>query len=66
MGNKLQIGWELCSDEALKALLMHIQGCGINIGGRNLAVEVRSGHVAAECAGMRACNFVPGGGGPCL
>ena len=61
-----QINIQLCSEEALKMLLMHVQGCGIRIGGRNLSVEVRSGHAAADFAGMSACNLVTGDGGPCL
>ena len=61
-----QMTVQLCSDDALKALYMNIHGCGVRVGGRNLAVEVRSGHVAAEAAGMRATDFVPSGGGQCL
>ena len=61
-----QVTVQLCSDDALKSLIMNIHGCGVRVGGRNLAIEVRSGHVAAECAGMLAANLVPSGGGPCL
>ena len=61
-----QLTVQLCSDDALRSLIMKVHGCGVRVGGRNMAIEICSGHAAAECAAMCAANFVPSGGGPCL
>jgi hypothetical protein len=63
-----QICVQLPNLEALRTLTMHVHGSGIQVGGRNLVVEVRSSHPQAALAGMCAANLSvsPGERGQCL
>ena len=60
-----QIAVQLTSEDSLRALIMSVHGSGVRVAGRNLAVEVRSAHPDASCAGLSAGNLVhcagPGG-----
>ena len=63
---------QLPSDDALTSLLMHVNGSGIRVGGRNLSIEVRSPHPGCGPAGALAKNMLvhglrgTDGGGQCL
>ena len=67
-----QLVVQLASIEAVKSLIVHTNGSGIRVGGRNLTVEIRSIHPDACTAGFSAENFIDnnaaGGdpGGQCL
>ena len=63
-----QIVANLLSEEALKHIVMHVNGSGVQIGGRNLVIEVRSLLPSFSPAGTSACNMIlpPPDGGPCL
>ena len=68
----MQIIMQLSSVEALKSIIVHTNGSGVRVGGRNLTVEVRSIHPEASAAGSAAENLVhegagsDPGGGQCL
>ena len=51
--------FQIC--EALKHIVMHVNGSGIRVGGKNLSIEVRSPHPDCGPAGALARNMlVPG------
>ena len=63
-----QIKVQLLDEEALKTVIMHVNGSGVRVNGKNLALEVRSIHPGFSPAGTAAKNIVlpPPAGGPCL
>ena len=67
-----QIVIQLHSAAALGNIIMHVNGSGVKVAGKNLVVEVRSIHPNFSAAGLTALNFVldaatsPTQGTPCL
>ena len=52
------INVQLPSVEALKSLISRVHGCGIQVAGRNLVIEVQTSHPDAAQAAMSATNLV--------
>jgi hypothetical protein len=54
-----RISIQLESEEALKRLIAHVHGCGVQVSGHNLVVEGRSIHPLARPAGREAQCVIP-------
>ena len=52
------INVQLPSVEAVKSLISRVHGCGIQVAGRNLVIEVQTSHPDAAQAAMSATNLV--------
>ena len=53
-----QVVVQLVTVDALRSIIMHTNGSGIRVGGKNLAVEIRSMHPDFAPAGSLAQNML--------